>query len=159
MSRTGTVTAPGRECLVLIKKRIWLTGGGRVRVEYDLTPDDDLDVLFAPEWNLSFLTPEREWVTFHADDTDGSGLRRKKSLNAVGAMRVDDRLRGQRLSICCEPAAGVWTWPLDTASRSEDGLERVFQGLTLVTHWPIKIGGGESASFAVEFGFSPLPKE
>ncbi len=159
MSRTGIVTVAGGECRVLIKKCIWLTDEGRVRVEYDLTPDDDLDVLFAPEWNLSFLTPEKEWVSFHADDTDGSGLRRRKTLKAVGAMRIDDRLRGQRLSVSCEPAAGVWTWPLDTASRSEGGVERVFQGLTLVTHWPIRVGGGQRASFAVEFEFSPLSAE
>ncbi|MCK4409218.1 MAG: DUF1926 domain-containing protein, partial [Candidatus Eisenbacteria sp.] len=132
---------------------------GRVRVEYDLTPDGDLDVLFAPEWNLSFVTPEKKWVSFHVDDAEGSGLRKKVTLDGVGAMRVDDRLRGERLSISCEPAAGVWTWPLDTASRSEGGLERVFQGLTLITHWPVKARRHERVSLAVEFAFSPLSAE
>ena len=159
MNKTAVVTTGGRECPVTIEKRVWLTDGGKVRVEYDLTPDGDLDVLFAPEWNLSFLTPEKEWVSFHVGDAEGDGLRKKRTLWDVGAMRVDDRLRGERLSISCEPAAGVWTWPLETASRSEGGLERVFQGLTLVTHWRVRGGRGARVSFAVEFAFSPLSAE
>jgi hypothetical protein len=74
-------------------------------------------------------------------------------------MRVDDRLREERLSISCEPAAGVWTWPLETASRSEGGLERVFQGLTVFTHWRVRGRRGARVSFAVEFAFSPLSEE
>jgi len=159
MSRTTVVTAGGRECPVRIEKRVWLTDGDRVRVEYDLTPDGDLDVLFAPEWNLSFLTPEKEWVSFHVGDAEGSGLGKKMTLCDVGAMRVDDRLREERLSISCEPAAGVWTWPLETASRSEGGLERVFQGLTVLTHWRVRGRRGARVSFAVEFAFSPLSEE
>ena len=156
MSRTGVVTSGEGVCPVLIEKRVWLTGEGRVRVEYDLTPDGDLDVLFAPEWNMSFLTPAKEWVSFHAGDANGGGLRKKRTLDAVDTMRVDDRLRGERLVVSCEPAVGVWTWPLDTVSRSEGGLERVFQGLTLITHWPVRAERGERTSFAVEFAFSPL---
>ncbi|MFH1689613.1 MAG: alpha-amylase/4-alpha-glucanotransferase domain-containing protein [Candidatus Eisenbacteria bacterium] len=159
MKRFGAVQSAGAACPVTLEKRVWLTGSGTVRVEYDLVPDGELDVLFAPEWNLSFLTPDREWVSFHVDGQEGSGLRQKKNLDGVTAMTVDDRLRGQRVSVSCEPAAGVWTWPLDTASHSEGGLERVFQGIALVTRWPVRAGRGERLSFGVEFEFPRLSAE
>ncbi|MFH1865441.1 MAG: alpha-amylase/4-alpha-glucanotransferase domain-containing protein, partial [Candidatus Eisenbacteria bacterium] len=159
MKRTGAVKSAGGICHVALEKRVWLTASGTVRVEYDLVPDDELDVLFAPEWNLSFLTPDKEWVTLHVDGKEGSGLRKKKNLDGVGAMTVDDRLRGQRVCVSCTPPAGVWTWPSDTASHSEGGLERVFQGITLITHWPVGAGRGERVSFGVEFEFSRLSAE
>jgi alpha-amylase len=127
-----------------------------VRVEYDLLPDGALDSIFATEWNLSFLTPDKEWVTLSADGEDGAGLRRRRSLSSVGALSIEDRLRGRRVDIRFEGPAGVWTWPLDTASHSEGGLERVFQGLTLVAHWPTRASAGERRRFALELGCSGL---
>ena len=159
MRRTGAVTSGGSVCPVTIEKRVCLTGEGTVRVEYDLVPDGELDALFAPEWNLSFLTPDKEWVTLRVDDGDGSGLRKKQNVSGVGAFTVEDRLRGQRVRVTCTPSAGLWSWPLDTASHSEGGLERVFQGLTLITHWPVRAASGQRVSFAVEFEFSRLSAE
>ncbi len=156
MKRTGVVKGARGECSVTVRKRVRLMRSGTVRVEYELVPDGDLDVLFAPEWNLSFLTPDEEWVTFHVGGGEGSGLRKKANVDGVDSMTVDDRLRGQRVSVSCAPPAGVWTWPLDTASHSEGGLERVFQGLTLLTRWPVRARRGERVCFEVEFEFSRL---
>jgi hypothetical protein len=74
----------------------------------------------------------------------------------VSAVRIDDRLRGHRVNVSCSPASGLWSWPLDTASHSEGGIERVFQGLALVTHWPLTAAGKQSASFTVEIAFEAL---
>jgi alpha-amylase len=95
-------------------------------------------------------------VTLSAVGGEGAGLRRRQSLDAVETLSIEDRLRGRRVDVRFEGPAGVWTWPLDTASHSEGGLEKVFQGLTLVAHWPTTAGKGERLSFALELGSSSL---
>jgi alpha-amylase len=156
MKRAGAVKCRRGVCPVTVEKRVRLTGSGTVRVEYDIVPDGQLDALFSPEWNMSFLTPDKEWVSLHVDGEDGSGLGRRMSLDGVDALTIEDRLRGERVSVSCTPPAGIWTWPLETASHSEAGLERVFQGITMLTHWPVRAGRGERVSFGVEFAFSRL---
>ena len=156
MGRTGRVTTGEGDCSVTLEKRVWVEPSGVVRLEIDLVPDGELDAVFASEWNLSFLTPDRDWVTLSPDGCVAGGLRLRRALEGVKRLSIEDRLRGQRLDVAFSSAAGVWTWPLDTASHSEGGLERVFQGLTLVAHWPAKASRGERLSFRMELGSSPL---
>jgi alpha-amylase len=156
LGRTGAVSGEVGRCPVTLEKSIWLMPRGNVRVEYDVRPAGELDAVFATEWNLSFLTPDKEWVTLSADGGDGAGLRKRRSLDSVEALSIEDRLRGRRVDVRFEGPAGVWSWPLDTASHSEGGLEKVFQGVTLVARWPVRAGSGERLSFALELGCSPL---
>jgi len=156
MRRTGRVDAGGAPCAVRVEKRVWLTFAGGARVEYEITAIEAMNAVFGSEWNLSFLSPEKEWARIGADGGEESGLRKRRAFEDAELVTVDDRLRGHRVTVRCEPAPEVWTWPLDTASHSEGGLERVFQALTLVARWPLELAAGESRSFSVELAFSEL---
>ena len=54
----------------------------------------------------------------------------------VRELRVADASAGVAVRMRCESAATVASFPIETVSESEEGLERTFQGLALVLMWP-----------------------
>ena len=154
--RADTVAECGGRWPVAVEKRVRLVAPGGVSVEYTLTPGTDLDVLFTSEWNLAFLTASKEWVAMRVGGGKRLSLAAEHAFEGVGSVVVEDRLRGESVRLACEPDATVWSWPLETASQSEGGLERVFQGLTLVTVWPLRAAAGEPVNFTVRFSALPL---
>ncbi|MBN2566229.1 MAG: DUF1926 domain-containing protein [Candidatus Eisenbacteria bacterium] len=158
MRRLGTVTDGTRDCGVELLKSVWLDSEGTVRVEYEITPELDIDLVFAPEWNLAFLTGAPEWVSMCGGDGKKLDLRETLTLDGVNTLEIADRIRGQRLGIGCRPSATMWTRPLETASQSEGGLERVFQGLNVVILWPVNAHRGQRSCFGVTIRSSPEQK-
>jgi hypothetical protein len=49
--------------------------------------------------------------------------------------------------------------PLETVSQSEDGLERVYQGSTLLPAWQLGLQSGEAVSLSFVQQVSKLEKE
>jgi hypothetical protein len=46
------------------------------------------------------------------------------------------------LEIRTEPAAQVWTFPIETTAKSERGLDRTKQGDSVTLRWPAELGSG-----------------
>ena len=44
------------------------------------------------------------------------------------------------LSVRSEPAAEVWTFPIETVAKSERGLDRTTQGQSVTLRWPVDLG-------------------
>ncbi|MFH0964552.1 MAG: alpha-amylase/4-alpha-glucanotransferase domain-containing protein, partial [Planctomycetota bacterium] len=59
---------------------------------------------------------------------------------------VDEYLRIEVI-LRPDPPAAVWTFPIWTVSSSEGGIERIFQGATVVLSWPLDV---PAASFALD---------
>jgi 4-alpha-glucanotransferase len=156
MTRSAAVRAGDAEQHVQIEKSVWLEEGGALRVEYRLLPDEDVDLLFGSEWNLAFLTGAPEWTSMGRCEEEVLDVRELHDLADVSQICISDRLRNQKLTMSLGPQACVWTRPLETASQSEGGLERVFQGLTLIVLWELRDGAGKSAEFSVTIASSPL---
>ena len=96
-----------------------------VRFHYQF---DGVDVpVLALEFNLLMRDPSRMTLQWQ----DG-----------VSRLELRDAGAGLALEIRVNPAASVATVPIETISDSEEGLERTFQGLSLVCLWPL---GGRNA--------------
>jgi hypothetical protein len=89
------------------------------------------------------------------DGGNALDIRRVHVLNGISLAEISDRIRGQRIGIRCESTADVWTRPVETASQSEGGLERVFQALGLVAVWPVTLKEGGSTRLSVTVGTAP----
>lgn len=146
MWREGTLAGAGP---LRLGKQVRLTQEGRVEVEYTLAAGAPLKVEFASEWNLAFLTADRDLVFLESDGGEARGLGERAALVSSPGLRITDRLVGQVVLLDCSPPAGFWIWPLETASRSEDGLERVFQGATIVPHWTVELKGEQKKTFSI----------
>ena len=44
------------------------------------------------------------------------------------------------LEIRTEPAAEVWTFPIETVAKSERGLDQTKQGDSITLRWPVELG-------------------
>jgi hypothetical protein len=153
MRREGRLERTGA-CAV--EKCVWLDPAGAVRVLYNIRPSGDTDLLFASEWNLAFLTDHMDFVFAEADGSGPVGLGGGATFDAVSGIRITDRLKGVCVSLTPEPLCPIWTYPIETASQSEGGLERVFQGATVVPVWPLCLGAGREARFEVTLRAEPL---
>ena len=73
------------------------------------------------EWNLSLDDPR--WRTASWQE-------------AAEALQVGDPSLGLAVTMAIDPPATLVTFPIETVSESEEGLERTFQGLAIVCLWP-----------------------
>lgn len=141
MQREGTFAGTP----LRVEKAVRLTQDDEIIVEYSIRAEKSVELLLAPEWNLAFLTDNEEYVYL---EQGGSGRLSAGGRHAFGgcrSLRAIDLLHGEELVVECDPPCTAWTYPLETASQSESGLERVFQGTTLVTAWELSVDASSAA--------------
>ncbi len=146
MSRVGSV----RGVDVCMRKKVCIEPGGLLSVEYAVESRAELAAAFSSEWNLAFLTGSEEYSRFEFSDGRTAAAGGRQTLENVTELTLLDRLRGSRVSFRFEPACTLWSYPLETASQSEGGLERVFQGTTLVAVWETEFAPEIERRFSVE---------
>lgn len=109
--------------------------GERLRVEYQVSPNSSSGFVFSSEWNIALLTGIAEYTTLRTADSETVSAEAAHSLERVSALTIEDRLRGAQITLSFEPATEVRVQPLQTASQSEGGFERVYQGLSFFPVW------------------------
>jgi len=149
LSRNGMVHDEGLVLPVALEKTIRLKTAGSLVVEHGVRSEADLELLFATEWNLAFLTGHGDYSTV----TDGEAehaLAEPVVFSDTATVAFADRLRNSVLRFSMDPAGQVWIRPLETVSQSEGGFERVFQGVTVWFVWPVRARGGALQTYALE---------
>jgi alpha-amylase len=152
LSRTGRLSCAEGPAEVALHKSIELSDDA-LRVEYELTSAGPLrSILFATE--LSLALPSGPHPTGRLRlSTPKETL--EDSVTAVGVTsqvyRIDlwDPASGMTIVLSPSPAATVVRFPLETASQSESGFERTYQGSVVVMLWPCNLEAGGCAKPAV----------
>jgi hypothetical protein len=114
LAREGNVWSGGRQARILIEKKVLLRTGGAWEASYRVsnTGSQQAELWFAPELVFSFSN--------HAVCPEGE--RRD-----VSALRLEDPVWGAVELAFSEPVL-LWVFDLDTVSRSEEGIEKTYQG-------------------------------
>jgi alpha-amylase/alpha-mannosidase (GH57 family) len=97
-----------------------------------------------------------EIVCSFPESNGGTGLEKRLGFSADGSLRVAyhwDPSVGQPedwfapelslyapLELRTEPAAEIWTFPIETVAKSERGLEHTRQGDSITLRWPVRLG-------------------
>ena len=155
LSKNGFVHDGGIVIPIALEKTVALEVEEALSVGHVLRSEADLDLRFASEWNLAFLTGHGDYSVVECCG-ESRPLGEPAALEATGSLRFVDRLRDYAVDIRLEPAAEVWLRPHETASQSEGGFERVFQAVTVWFVWPLKARGGAPQTFAVRLSSSAL---
>jgi alpha-amylase/alpha-mannosidase (GH57 family) len=104
---------------------------------------------FTSEWNLNFLSgsgPDR-WY-------EGIG-ERKEELSSRGdtyalkGFRIVDNARGIAVEVKADRDFTLLRYPVETASLSESGVEKIHQGVCLRLLFPVRLGPGESVEYSL----------
>ena len=71
-------------------------------------------------------------------------------MESVSALAVGDEWLDLAVEADLEPGAGLWMFPVETVSLSEDGFERNYQCTCMVFHWPLRLQPAESTELRFE---------
>jgi len=117
------------------------------------------ELWFGVEFNFTLLAgndPLRYYTI--PVQTPPCALNTTGAIQQVAHLALHDEWAGLRLTLALTPEAEVWCFPLETMSRSEEGLEKTFQGSTLLAHWKMTLQPGAEKKFLIHLSLHELPK-
>ena len=124
-----------------ITKGLTLDAGSAIlQVAYlleNLPPDRKLH--FAVEMNFAGMPSNAEGRTFR--DMAGAGLGQlgtKLDLQGVLGLGLSDEWLGLDVGLKMSRPTSFWTFPIETVSQSEGGLELVHQSVVVMPHWLVE---------------------
>ena len=73
------------------------------------------------------------------------------TLLATAGKQCDDAAQKMDLSFKATRKFNLWTFPIETVSQSESGLERTYQGTSGLFWWPLELAAGQKQKITLEF--------
>jgi hypothetical protein len=127
--------------------------GERFEVRYRLRNGSDRPVWgkFASEWNLNFLSgagPDRGYEGIGEREQE---LSSRGSTIALRWFRIVDRFRKIVVEVKSDRDFTLLRYPVETASLSESGVERIHQGVCLRLLFPVRLQPGESEDYSLSW--------
>jgi alpha-amylase len=77
--------------------------------------------------------------------------------SAVEQFDIKDEWTGMALSMGLAPRADVWRFPLETVSQSEDGIEKTYQGSSLLAHWKMSLDAHQEQKLSLTLCLNEFP--
>jgi alpha-amylase len=115
---------------------------------------------FGVEFNLSMSAgkgPGRNYLL--EDGTPAGNLGKRCNLQSQGMVTVLDEELGLAVRFEMSPVADVWVCPVETVSRSEAELERVYQCSTILPKWDVALPPGAEWQAQVRQIFSETTRD
>ncbi len=143
LSQQMPLLAPGVD--LTLEKVLEVTAGDEgFHVQYRIVNRgrETVSARFASEWNLNFLSgngPDRRY----------EGLGEDASLSSCGVtvslreFRVVDAWRNVAVAVKTDKEFALLRYPVETASLSESGVEKIHQGICLRLLFPLRISPGD----------------
>lgn len=164
LSRDGLVTFGGNVWPVRVSKTLnYVPQSGEVRYGYTLVNSGDttLQAIFGVEFNITFLAGQAADRYFTAGDqplTERS-LSSRGELQQIRRFGLVDEWLGMSTQFVFAHPVTLWRMPIETVSQSEDGMERVYQGSTVLPAWQVELQPGEPRTLSFVQQVSELVKE
>jgi alpha-amylase len=138
LSREASVLSNNSEIPVILKKSVNLRSNLSAidfRYEIQNASGQFLSVNFGVELNLSLKDPQ---------------FNEAGKIEDINNVAFNDMWHN--LSIHCElaPKCTLWYFPIETISESEGGVERTYQGLSLMFIWRLEIEGNKKGLLSIK---------
>lgn len=130
LERQGVVHLEKKDHQVKINKII-IPDINKVIIEQTIINEDEKTLIcyFGQEWNFYVLTEEWEIKQ-----------------NTISLLKG-------KIELEFKPYPQFWTLPLETLSQSEERFEIIYQGVSWLALWPIKLKSGEKVAFSIGLSF------
>jgi len=121
--------------------------------------NNTLDVWFGIEFNVTLLAGSDPSRYYRFPGNGGM----KYLMNTTAADRdiaffeMVDEWNSFCVKLSFSPAADIWRFPIETISRSEDGIEKTYQGSTVLAHWGIRLGKEQAAEKTITLSLFTTP--
>jgi alpha-amylase len=151
MSREGNLWAPGGPWSLTSEKRYTLGPCARLACAWSLVAAqaDTPPLTFAVELNLTLFSDEdpKRYLSLDGPANPAGGqhlaLDQRHEAEGVTSLALINESDGWRVRLTPSRAVRVWAWPVETVSQSEGGLERTYQGTSLVLIFDLPGGSGQ----------------
>ncbi len=132
--------------------------GERFKVRYSLRNEGEAPAWgkFATEWNLNFLSgegPDRQYEGIGQGDKE---LSSRGATYGLREFRIVDRFRRIAVEVKTDREFTLLRYPVETASLSETGVEKIHQGICLRLLFPVRLGPGESEEYSLFLSVFPV---
>jgi len=147
----------GRAVPLAVEKAVTLhADGARLSVAYRLAwrGPGRLDGRWAVQWNLALTAGAAPGRYYRLPDRPSLGSRGARAA-ADGLSLVDEWIGVELALRTAAPADVAWA-PVETVSLSEAGLERIYQGSSIVFGWPLHLAPGETWTRALTLSLGVL---
>ena len=141
--REGSVNPDGRPLPFSVKKSITV-GNDSDLIEFrfilENKSEHPISGVFASEFNFALLggsAPDRFYWSEKPEESRGP-LNSKLMLEASYFGLIDQWI-GINVSFAFGRKTSVWTFPVQTVSQSESGLEHIYQSSTVLPRWPLDL--------------------
>jgi alpha-amylase len=149
-ARDGGVWSGGKHANIRVEKEFVIVGSdARIDVNYILTNNDEsaVNLHFGIELNFGFPSLTSPEVSYTIDGKVPARYKRTgttsslESISEFGLLDGDDNLR---IDFLLQKKSTVWRMPVYSVSLSEDGFEKVQQGICMMPSWKLHLSPGES---------------
>jgi 4-alpha-glucanotransferase len=139
-----TVEGPAEMPLAVEKSVRLHAEGARLAVSYRLTwrGGAPFEARWVVQWNLALTAGDAVGRYFRLPGHPSLGGRGARA-GARELVMVDEWIGVELALASAEPAECAWA-PVETVSLSEAGLERIYQGSSIVWCWPFRLAPGET---------------
>ncbi len=164
LAREGSVRVNGKTASVSLSKSVKYAPESReVSYTYCLgnIGEEVLHSDFGVEFNINFLAgnaPDRYYFSADQEFADRR-LSSRGDTGPVNRFGLADEWLKIRTEFSFDRPAMLWRLPLLTVSQSEEGLESVYQGSTVIPCWALCLQPGESWSVSISQQLQELPEE
>ncbi len=145
MKREGGLWPPGgkQHRLGVTKDIVHLSGSDSYEVSYvvENREAEPVDIWFGVEFNVGLLAGDASdrYYDIEGRDLEDRRLRSIGEEKDVTTFRLVDEWQGIETNFQLSMPATLWRCPIETASLSEAGLERVYQSSTLLPTWRVRL--------------------
>jgi len=141
MERGGHYWQGEKGLPLAVRKDVVLPQGeGPVTVDYVLEGTIDGLFDFGVEWNFSLLGTGGE--RFLEAGSTKYPLTTKDVLGQADGLRLYDPYQNVEILLEWDRPAGIWTFPVEIVSLSENGFERNYQSTMVMPVWAVDLSGG-----------------
>lgn len=148
LSRRGSVFDGQHLLPVQLTKTIHLDAGtDHFRINYAIhnLSSVSLRTIFGIEYNINLLAgdaPDRRfWID--GQEIPEARLNARQAAVGVNGFGLRDQFLGLEVRFDASCEALLWRRPIETVSNSEAGFERIYQGTSMMPHWPIEVASGD----------------
>jgi alpha-amylase len=143
---------PAALSLEVIKRVALPRDGARLDVEYRLRwrGGEPLDARWGVQCNLALTAGAADGRYYRVTGRPHLGSRGRLE-GAQGLALVDEWIGGEIALTWGEPGEVSWA-PVETVSLSEAGLERIYQGSSVLVLWPLRLAPGGERTLSLRIG-------
>jgi len=159
MAYQGTVSLDGCTYTLSLHKVYRVTKRDpAVEVAYAIASQTEVPcaVRFGVELNLTLLAGNDPQRYYEMPDRGRVRLHERGQCPATDRFSMVDEWSRLRVTLCLERPGEIWYMPIETVSRSEEGIERTYQGSALLASWLLTLHPGASERVKVRLEIADL---